>query len=350
MREDGQWKIWSHKDGYEELTRTLLEAKTTEAREQLLASERPEFAIYIIYNLLIIGSDYTIRSKYAEAHDAFDLGLKLADRYDVQKYTVSILYRSGDVYRYQGNFNEALRQDEQARQMAERTNDKPGLLNAYEFYGFTYFALGDSSQAMAYFQKAYDLKDEAKISTAKISEIVDSMGSASYLEGNYGKSLEFYQKAAEWRKDPEGLLGKTSPWNNVGAVYTMIGDYDLAMKFFNLSLDQNIKNDHKEMVGLILGNIGDVNHARGQYSEALDYYKRSLAVAEEVQAKPRIAAALQGVSNQYEELGDYDAAFEYIQKALKSSEDIGHIAMTSSILANLAELTKLIISILGPPH
>jgi len=338
VKEDGQWKIWAHEDGYAVLAQELIDAKTSDAREQLLASEHAEFIPNIIFPLLTIGSNITTEAKYSEAHDILGFGLSLAEKYKKQTLSVYFICRIADVYRYEGNFNDALQQVERARQLSEQWNDKTALFAAYEFSGIIYFAMGEPTESTEYLQKAYDLRETSKATNIRTAEILDSMGACAYLEGNYGKSLELYQKAAEWRKEPEGLLAESSPWNNIGAVYLMTGEYDLALKFFNLSLQWNVQRNRTEMVSLVMGNIGNLYHMREQYDDSLKYFQQSLIYAEQVKAKPRIAWSLQGVSNQYEALGNYDTAQEYLEKAAKLSDEIGQQALSASILANMAEL------------
>ena len=151
---------------------------------------------------------------------------------------------------------------------------------------------------------------------------------ACFKMADYGKALEYYQKALGIREEALGLghPSTATTYNNIGGVYVEMGDYGKALEYYQKAL-----GIHEEALGLghpstatTYNNIGGVYKEMGDYGKALEYYQKALAISEEVLGlgHPSTAATYNNIGLVYDEMGDYGKALEYYQKALGIHEEV----------------------------
>ncbi len=140
--------------------------------------------------------------------------------------------------------------------------------------------------------------------------------------GDNDTALEYFNKAlAIYRK----ILGDEYPatamsYNNIGSVYSKLGDYDTAIEYFNkaLTIRQKVLGEEHPATAASYNNIGYVYSALGDYNTALEYYNNALTIRQKVLGNkhPATAQSYNNIGSVYSALGDYDTALEYYNKAL----------------------------------
>ena len=125
----------------------------------------------------------------------------------------------------------------------------------------------------------------------QIESVLDS-GRRYFFEGNYEEALEKFYKAGEIAENinHKTYLGKC--YNNIGAVYSSIGENDLALKY--LSQSKNIKQELNDSAGLAstMINIAGIYQELNDYDKALKSYKKIHALMEQLEDTSGIAAIL----------------------------------------------------------
>nr|WP_280842353.1 CHAT domain-containing protein [Rhodohalobacter sp. SW132] len=166
--------------------------------------------------------------------------------------------------------------------------------------------------------------------------------------GNYNKSVEYYTKSlslAEKIDDIEesGRL-LINAHNNVGISYRRIGDYNLAMEHYRLSIDL-IKelhgDDHLEM-GKAYNNIGTIYYMMQDFGQAAEYFGRSAGIIESIFGPNdgEMGAILNNAALCYYSIGNYELAAEYLERAQRvKEENFGPDHMETAIgYSNLASI------------
>jgi len=110
------------------------------------------------------------------------------------------------------------------------------------------------------------------------------------------------------------LQARTS--RNLGNVYWNIGNYDLALDFYFISLEISRKSNFKLEIASALNNIGNVYQEIGNYDRAIDYYKQSEALAETENFSRVIAISNNNLGDIFSLRGSYDSALVYFKEAL----------------------------------
>ena len=156
----------------------------------------------------------------------------------------------------------------------------------------------------------------------------NNIGSIYSDMGDYPKALEFYTKALSIR---EKVLGKDHPdtansYNNIGNVYGYIGDYPKALDFLTKALnikEKALGKDHPD-TATSYSNIATVYSSMGDYTKALEFYTKALSIREKVLGKdhPDTANSYNNIGLVYSNMGNYSKALEFYTKALNIYEKV----------------------------
>jgi len=107
----------------------------------------------------------------------------------------------------------------------------------------------------------------------------------------------------------------------IGNVYSSKGDYDLALKYYEQSLEiqKALFGDRHPDVATSLNNIGFVYSKKGDYDLALKYYEQWLEIRKALfgDRHPDVASSLNKIGNVYSDKGDYDLALKYYEQSLE---------------------------------
>ena len=150
----------------------------------------------------------------------------------------------------------------------------------------------------------------------------NNVGAVYYNLGDYDNALDYFNKSLSIRLE---VFGGHHPnvaqsYNNIGLVYANLGDYEKALDYFNKSLSIRLEvfGDSHPDVAQSYNNIGVVYANLGDYEKALDYYNKSLSIQLEVFGghNPDIASSYNNIGGVYYNLGDYDNALDYYNKSL----------------------------------
>lgn len=155
-----------------------------------------------------------------------------------------------------------------------------------------------------------------------------------------GSELPFYYKAlgiATVNKDYNTLA---SIYNNLGFYYSNGTELDLALYYFNLSIDNYKRAKNTSDLAYIYSNMGSILLDNKDTALALQHYQSALKMAEPKtnSGKQIMGAALNNIANIYIDKKNLSLAKEYLQKAIviekELNDDFGYI----NTLRNLGEI------------
>ncbi|MBI4305844.1 MAG: tetratricopeptide repeat protein, partial [Chloroflexi bacterium] len=107
----------------------------------------------------------------------------------------------------------------------------------------------------------------------------------------------------------------STAYDNVGWLHQELGEYDLALKMYERSLEIARGTGTPRTEAMALSNIGDLRLELGLFRDAIDAFEGSLAAGTDV-AEPRIfCLANIGLGSAYCELGDFQKARFHLEQA-----------------------------------
>jgi serine/threonine protein kinase/predicted Zn-dependent protease len=240
-------------------------------------------------------------------------------------------YNEGMIFHDQGDYTKSIPLMELAVAI------DPDFAMAYRAMSVAYGNLGYTNEAERRLAKAFELKDN-------VSERERRYIEADYFrrtEQTYDKAIQAYEKLLAIY--PDDHVGN----NNLGVVYNTIEEYDKAIKYFSVNVNNRVKNYHSysNLANAYL-NIGSLRQAentaqgylseisdqpqlrgtlawvltrRGKYEEALGQIELALAT------DPHQVDAIVIRGNILRLMGEPDKALAEYQKLLEIEQPIAHL-------------------------
>ncbi|MFX1567202.1 MAG: tetratricopeptide repeat protein [Promethearchaeota archaeon] len=160
--------------------------------------------------------------------------------------------------------------------------------------------------------------------------------------GDIDIALEhFYQSLAlrEEIGDKEGTA-----WSLMSIIFNLgvvKGETDMALKYIERFLELVKKKELKNKFYIAYGltNIQAVYSLRGDLDSSIKYYEQSVKVFKELNNKPQVAYGLLNIGEKYREKGEIDRCLKYAQEALEIFSEL-------EMLIDLAKAYSVIVQIL----
>ena len=150
--------------------------------------------------------------------------------------------------------------------------------------------------------------------------------------------MEYFQQALAIRQQIGDRAGVGNSLNNIGSIYSSLGQYPKALEYFHQALAIRQQIGDRAGVGNSLNNIGLVYSSLGQYPKALEYYQQALAIIKQIGDRAGVGNSLNNIGGIYDSLGQYPKALEYYQQALAIIKQIGDRAGVGATLNNIGFL------------
>ncbi|MBL0742545.1 ATP-binding protein [Chryseolinea lacunae] len=158
-----------------------------------------------------------------------------------------------------------------------------------------------------------DLPDSSRvrllIRLAALNQYSDYTSSARYTDEAV--------KLAEKLDDPSL---KVLAYQNKAFMLTSSGDHSAAIRFDNLSLENDILLKDSAKISRDYNNIGNDYYELGEYDDSFYYFTQSHRVAVAVRDTFRMLVAYHNVGRVFKELGQYERALDHLNLAKRMSE------------------------------
>ena len=143
------------------------------------------------------------------------------------------------------------------------------------------YYLGKPEDAFNYFNEALKIDEELKDIRKKATEL-NNIASVYQDWGKPEKALEFYEQALKIDEELKDIRGKATRLNNIASVYQDWGKPEKALEFYEQAL--KIAEELKDIRGKAIdfNNIASVYQDWGKQEKALEYYTKSLIIFNEL--------------------------------------------------------------------
>jgi signal transduction histidine kinase/predicted negative regulator of RcsB-dependent stress response len=146
--------------------------------------------------------------------------------------------------------------------------------------------------------------------------------SREYQYTNINKSRELADNALKIAEENNFKKQKIRAYQNIGALYSISGDYSSALRYDNLALQKSIELRDSANLSVDYNNVASDYYDLGDYDEAYFYFTQSFRVARRIEDSLRMAVAIHNVGRVFKELGQYDRALEHLNLSLDMSREI----------------------------
>jgi CHAT domain-containing protein/Tfp pilus assembly protein PilF len=299
--------------------------------------------------LAAIGQAYSGAGEYTQALDAQQRALALAKQTNDPSLQLTPLQEMAQIYDSLGQFDNALNADQQALASARAQGDQASEITILDSTAGVYSSRGQYDSALSSYQQALALAQTLGDSDAQQSALL-GIGNAYSGQTQYLKALDADQQALTLAQaessleqgangDPfKALLAfytTAGALNNIGFLYTELGEPDKALGYFQqaLTVEQNLNDSAGEETAY--NNIGESYSEQGQYDQALTEYQQALQIAQTTNDQSGEEAELNNIGEVNSHQGQTAKALEFFQQALKIAQNLNDVPGQRIFLNNI---------------
>jgi len=191
-----------------------------------------------------------------------------------------------------------------------------------------------NEEAIRFYNEALELEEDAR----KKLETFENMGAVYELIGEYNKSNESHNSALELT---EGKNKKAEIKANIGKIYWLKGEYEESLKAYTDALNL-VKGEACEEEARVLRGLGNVYMSKGEYDKVLEHLDRSQEILEKIDDESGTARFLLLIGNVHYHRGYFARALEWYEKSLKLFENLGEQDMIAGCLMNIGNQHRLL--------
>jgi CHAT domain-containing protein/tetratricopeptide (TPR) repeat protein len=144
----------------------------------------------------------------------------------------------------------------------------------------------------------------------------------------YNEAVELYRRSGERNWEADAV-------NNIGLVYSLLGEMQKAMEKFNESLPISREIGDRRGEGVTLHNIGAVYWSLGEPQKALEKLNESLPIRRAAGDRSGEAGTINYIGVVYWSLGEPQKALEKFNESLPISREAGDRSVEAATLTNI---------------
>ncbi|MGB5430404.1 adenylate/guanylate cyclase domain-containing protein, partial [Eudoraea sp.] len=235
--------------------------------------------------------------------------------------------QKGNALVYKGNYTKALESYFQSLNYAKRNNDEIGIGALNISIADAYSIIGNSSSAAIYYDKGIQLLRKINDSS-RLAKALLNMGDEFFNNKEYESAKISYDESAQIFNDmnnSQGALGAAYNFGNMGMVYAMQGEDELAKSNLLEAIKAMEEQREYTAITVYLIYLSDIALKQEEFNSALTYAKRSLALAQEYGLKKEISDASLQLSEIYEIIGNSTKSFNYFKNYIVYRDSVNNI-------------------------
>lgn len=264
---------------------------------------------------------YSYNYAICACDSAIHYGLKTLDLYkqaeDTTKVAQTYSYLALD-YAANGHFHKAEQMTFKAIEVYEQQRDYPNLADGFITLSGNYIDTEDTVKAVFYANKGIELAKSHGLKTELPNLYLGSMH-AHLLSGDYEKVLEQSEEAIRLFEE-QGIVEDNAYYkahNRRGDVYLATGQYDKALKDYQLAYNGALKLYGQNHANGYADNIGRVYQQQGLYELALPYFENGYKYATQFAVPYKLERRHQELADCYENMGFFEQALYHTLEANK---------------------------------
>jgi len=275
-----------------------------------------------------LGSVHQAQGKYDEALKAQQRALEVAERVYSEGHPrlAAMWINLANAHYGRGDYGKAVEANEKALAIYEASLGPfhPDLAMALLNLGVARHSRGELEEAIASFERALEIQTAAFGDRHPIlARTLNNLGAMHYKRHDDAKAQAAYQRALEIQRETLGedhhdLAGS---YNNLGRVQARQGDPEAALTSYERALAIRLEAlgpDHPH-VARVYSSMGLTHRARGAFADAIEAHEKALAIWEGAfdGDHPKVGTALSDLGMARLDAEDFEEAVRVLERALK---------------------------------
>ncbi len=207
---------------------------------------------------------------------------------------------------------------------AEKSNNRSAQANLLILRGYAYTKLHEFKKAAPFYEKAYQIAEEIKDSSALCNALI-KIGAANIYKGGIHLAVQDFIRVENISKrigDKKAFIDAT---NYLAISYYLLDDLVNAQIYSDKALQLSEQINYLEGKALAYEHISIIKIKQEKYDEALDYCNKVLMIREQADDLPAIASIYYNYSIISNRTNNFDQAIEYTKKSIELRKSFGNI-------------------------
>lgn len=266
-----------------------------------------------------IGSLCKRFGKFEKAKDIYSrafLSLNGEARY--AKHMGTALLRRAEIYIRQADWESALDDLEQCRQIFHEANFDEGIGYVENSLGNMYAEQGDLKKAIDHWNNAHARFEN--VNDEMTAAVLMSLGIASNIRGEWSEALRYYQRALPIFEQIGSMSRLAELHHNLGMTFLSKGDIETAINQFNDSLSYSNQQYYQSVIGLSYLGKASAYARKGDYSISMYFVQKALDIFRNINDHLSIADAYKIKGIIHREMGNVEIAKVYLETSVRLNE------------------------------
>ncbi|MEM9919304.1 MAG: tetratricopeptide repeat protein [Bacteroidota bacterium] len=226
-------------------------------------------------------------------------------------------------YRNQSDNQQAIEEFQKGLILAEKTWDIKSILEFHNQIGLVYVDMSEYSKALEHFHKITDqYQDKSPGNNSLLASVYDSIAAIYSALGNHELAYEYQIKSLKQNELSQDTIGIAWDYYGIGTIFFYQENYDRALHYYDKSMEICKAMDDQEAVYACLAAIGSTCNRMGNTELSVQYNLNSLKLAKEINYDIGICYATQNIGSDYLELGQVTLAIDYFNQTLEILEKV----------------------------
>jgi two-component system, NarL family, sensor kinase len=218
--------------------------------------------------------------------------------------------------------------------IAESSNDKKALSQAYNDLGIVYLKKADYVKAENYLLKSLEIRKKLG-NKSLIASSTFKLAMINTELGKFENALKYNLETLKLFEDI-GEISKIAPtMNNIAALYIRIKQFDKAIEISKKALALLEKTNDDNAFAIAYSNMGDAHERLDDIDKSFEYYFKAIEYYNKTNDKVNLAALYNNIGLNYRHQNKHLLGLEYYQKALKIADELqdfnGYVLYTQNI-------------------
>lgn len=242
----------------------------------------------------------------------------------LHKYSHNAYMQMGNASLLRGDLNAALASFFKSMEYASVIQYKQGIGKLYISIADTYSEIGNSTNAIEYYNKGIDVLREVKDSMSLAKALINA-GDEFFNQGELDSAILLTGESSTIFQILKYPLGRGYSLGNMGMVYAQQGRDEQALGNINEAIEILEEQEDYYPISVYLTYMSDIYLKRGNIASALGFAERSLKLAKLYGLKDEISAANLKLSEIYEETGNTVASYKYYKDHIAYRDSVKNI-------------------------
>ncbi|MEL7534717.1 MAG: tetratricopeptide repeat protein [Bacteroidota bacterium] len=272
----------------------------------------------------ILGKLHLIQGHLLAARDCYTKGLNIAKNTGDDMLFAVISNSAGILMQTLGDYEQALVHYNHALDIYDREQILPRKTMTMSNIGYLLERVGRYQQSIDILEEALVIvKSAPKPSFRAISVLSANLGVAHESKGDYEMALTFYEQSLEIKqrlKNPDPAIGMLA---NIFGIYSTMGNLPLAEQYYQQAWQLALQNESASWQQDLLSRYAGHLESLGRVKEATNLYDQSLGLAKQLQDQEATIQLLKKLAELKSAEGDFKRAY-YLQTEFERYQDSLH--------------------------